>query len=69
VDLLIRNLPPLTIFYYQGQIVELRRVIIYRNRTRSLSRSNKNKPLPLVLGKTQKVCFSIHLKVHSASKR
>jgi hypothetical protein len=61
---LIHNPPPLFIFYHHRQILRLSSVHIDRDRPRSLRSSDKNQPLPFVLGKAQKIRFSVHLKIH-----
>jgi hypothetical protein len=62
--LLIHNPAPFSIFYHHRQILSLRSVHVDRHRPRALSSGDKNNPLPLVLGKAQKISFPIHLKIH-----
>jgi hypothetical protein len=62
--LLIHNPAPFPIFYHHRQILSLRSVHVDRHRPRALSSGDENHPLPLVLGKAQKISFPIHLKIH-----
>ena len=62
--ILIHNPAPFSIFHHHRQILSLRSVHVDRHRPRALSSGDENHPLPLVLGKAQKISFPIHLKIH-----
>src|SRR5271170_2551919 len=64
---LIHNPASLFIFYHHSQIFRLRSVHIDWDRPRALGSGDENHPLPLVLGKAQKISFPIHLKIHVSS--